>query len=81
MEKTWDKYRLPLPFSKAVVMYGKPIKMDPETAAAYHGRASVWLKEMDHQRALADAKEAVKLDPSNKEYEDLLFEIKSSMDQ
>lgn len=67
--------------ANAINDFSEAIKIDPETAAAYYGRASVWLKEMDFPRALADAKEAVKLNPSNEEYEDLLFEIKSSMKQ
>ncbi|MFH1715251.1 MAG: lysophospholipid acyltransferase family protein [Elusimicrobiota bacterium] len=27
LEKTWDKYRIPVPFSKAAYMYGEPIEI------------------------------------------------------
>ncbi|MFA7074246.1 MAG: lipopolysaccharide heptosyltransferase II [Endomicrobiaceae bacterium] len=29
LEKAWDKYKIPLPFSKALIIYGKPIKIEP----------------------------------------------------
>ena len=61
--------------------FGKAIMIDPELDAAYYGRATVWFKIKDFERALADAKEAAKLKPTNKKYEDLLFSIKSSMNQ
>ncbi len=61
--------------------FGKAIKIDPELDAAYYGRATVWFKIKDFERALADAKEAAKLKPTNKKYEDLLFSIKSAMNQ
>jgi heptosyltransferase-1 len=32
LSKTWDKYRLPLPFSPAVVVYGKPMSIAPTEA-------------------------------------------------
>jgi tetratricopeptide (TPR) repeat protein len=67
--------------ANAINDFSQAIKIDPEADAAYYGRASVWLKEMDFQRALADAKEAVKLKPNHKEYEDLLFKIKSSLNE
>jgi len=55
------------------------ISIDPEFDASYYGRAHVWLKKADLQRAIIDAKEAVKLSSGNKKYDDLLYEIKSSM--
>jgi tetratricopeptide (TPR) repeat protein len=67
--------------AKAIDDFSKAIMIDPESDDAYYGRASVWFKKKDFPRALADAKEAVKLKPANSEYEDLLFKIKSSMNQ
>lgn len=29
LEKAWDKYKIPVPFSKALIIYGKPIKIEP----------------------------------------------------
>lgn len=29
LSKTWDRYRLPIPFSPAVIVYGRPISIDP----------------------------------------------------
>lgn len=68
-------------YANAINDFSEAITINPETADAYYGRAFVWFKEMDFPRALSDAKEAVKLYPSNKEYNDLLFKIKSSMNQ
>ncbi|MFH1369254.1 MAG: lipopolysaccharide heptosyltransferase II [Elusimicrobiota bacterium] len=31
LEKAWDKYRVPAPFSRAVIAYGKPVKFDENT--------------------------------------------------
>ncbi|MBN1621181.1 MAG: lipopolysaccharide heptosyltransferase II [Endomicrobiales bacterium] len=31
LRKTWDQYKLPVPFSRAVVAYGKPVKIEKET--------------------------------------------------
>lgn len=61
--------------------FSKAILIDPELDAAYYGRATAWFKIKDFQRALSDAKEAAKLKPTNKKYEDLLFKIKSSLNQ
>ena len=43
------------------------------------GEQQYGFKIKDFQRALSDAKEAAKLKPTNRKYEDLLFKIKSSM--
>lgn len=67
--------------AEAINDFSKAIIIDPKLDAAYYGRASIWFKEKDFQRALIDAKEAVKLNPAESKYEDLLYEIKSSMNQ
>ena len=66
-------------YEKAIDNLNKAIKIDPKFDFAYYERARVWYQKEDFQRALIDAKEAVKLAPTNKKYDDLLYEIKSSM--
>ena len=68
-------------YDKAIEDFSKALSIDPKLDASYYGRASVWFKKADFQRALIDAKEAVKLNPGNKEYDNLLHEIKSSMNK
>ena len=68
-------------YTSSIDDFSKAITIDPEFDPAYFGRATVWFEKEDFQRALADAKEAIKFKPTNREYEDLLFKIKSSMDQ
>jgi tetratricopeptide (TPR) repeat protein len=66
-------------YERAIDNLTKAIKIDPKFDLAYYERARAWFKKDDFQRALIDAKEAVKLVPANQDYNDLLFEIKSSM--
>ena len=66
-------------YDKAIDDFSKAITIDRGLADAFYGRASVWFKKEDFQRALTDAKEAAKLKPANKKYDDLLYEIKSSI--
>ena len=67
--------------AKAIDDFSRAIKIDPEFDAAYYGRASVWFKQKDFERASADAKEALRIKPTDKLYEDLLFEIQTSKSQ
>ncbi len=68
-------------YDDAIADFSEAIKRDPEFDSAYFGRATVWQKKKDYQRALSDAKEAAKLKPAEKKYDDLLYEIKSAADQ
>jgi tetratricopeptide (TPR) repeat protein len=61
----------------AIKDFNRVISIDPKLADAYYGRANAWLKKADPQRALADAKEALKLMPEMKRYDDLVYEISS----
>lgn len=63
----------------AVNEFNRALGADPDFDLAYFGRATVWKKKGDYQRALSDAKEAAKRDRGNKKYDNLLFEIKSEM--
>ena len=29
LDRAWDKYKIPIPFSKAIIIYGNPIKIEP----------------------------------------------------
>ena len=66
-------------YDNAIDDFGKAIKIDSGLDDAYYGRATVWFKKGDSQRALIDAKEAVKLKPTKGEYDNLLYDIRSSM--
>ena len=68
-------------YDEAIADFSDAIKKDPEFDSAYFGRATVWQRKKDYQRALSDAKEAVRLKPAEKKYDDLLYEIKSAADQ
>jgi len=68
-------------YDNAIEDFSSAISIDPEFDASYYGRAYVWYKKADLQRAIIDAKEAVKLSPKNDKYDDLLYKIKSAMNQ
>ena len=68
-------------YTSAIADFSKAINIDPEFDGGYYGRAKVWFEKKDLERASGDVKEAVRLKPANREYQDLLFKIKSSMDQ
>jgi tetratricopeptide (TPR) repeat protein len=68
-------------YNDAIADFSESIKRDPEFDSAYFGRATVWQRMKDYQRALSDAKEAAKLKPAEKKYDDLLYEIKSAAAQ
>lgn len=61
----------------AIKDFDKAISIDSKLAEAYFGRANAWLKKTDPQRALTDAKEALKLKPDENKYDDLVYEISS----
>jgi len=61
----------------AIKDFDRVISIDSKLADAYYGRGNAWLKKADPQRALADAKEALKLKPDNKKYDDFVYEVSS----
>jgi tetratricopeptide (TPR) repeat protein len=65
-------------YESAIADFSRAVEIDDAYAAAYYGRAAVWLKKQDYQRAMIDAKEALRLDPSNRQYDDLLHDIKAA---
>ena len=63
----------------AINDFGNAISIDPKLAEAYYGRGNAWVKKGDPQRALADAKEALKLKPDVMKYDDFVYEISSGI--
>jgi tetratricopeptide (TPR) repeat protein len=61
----------------AIKDFGRSLAFDPAFAEAYYSRANAWLLKQDSQRALSDAKQALKLQPNMKKYDDFVFEISS----
>jgi tetratricopeptide (TPR) repeat protein len=61
----------------AIKDFSKAASIDPKLAEAYFGRGTVWLKKGDPQRALPDAKEALRLKPDVMKYDDFVYEITS----
>jgi tetratricopeptide (TPR) repeat protein len=63
---------------EAIQDFSRAIAMDPKLDDAYYGRGRCWLVKRDPERALADAKEALKLRPEIRRYDDFLHEIRSA---
>ena len=61
----------------AIKDFTKAISIDSKLAEGYYGRGTAWLKKRDHQRALEDAKEALKLKPDVAKYDEFVYEISS----
>jgi tetratricopeptide (TPR) repeat protein len=68
-------------YDQAIADFTRSISIDPKFDAAYYGRAYVWYKKADLQRAISDAKEALRLTPGNKRYDDLFYKISSAMNR
>jgi tetratricopeptide (TPR) repeat protein len=66
-------------YGNAINAFSEAIDLDPAYASAYFGRATVWHAREDNQRAIIDAKEAVRLDPGNQSYDDLLYRIREAL--
>ena len=56
------------------------VRLKPQFATYYNGRASMWHAKEDYQRALQDAKEAVRLAPENKSIRWLLDSLENTID-
>jgi hypothetical protein len=53
----------------------------PTQPRVIFGRGDAWRKKADPHRALSDAKEALKLKPDEKKYDDLVYEISSGSEK
>ena len=78
LNRAWSRINIG-DYNQAIEDFSSAISIDPEFDASYYGRAYVWYKKGDLQRAIIDAKEAVKLSPVNNTYDDLLYKIKSDI--
>jgi tetratricopeptide (TPR) repeat protein len=66
-------------YQKATKDFYAALAIDSAFAPAYYGRAQSWDKLGNLERALEDAKEALRLEPATKKYEDLVFELRAKM--
>lgn len=66
-------------YDAAIDDFNMALDRDADFASAYYGRAMAWYKKGDYQQATIDAKNAVRLEPGKKEYDDLLFDIRTAM--
>jgi tetratricopeptide (TPR) repeat protein len=52
-------------FDRAIADFDQAIKLQPDSALAYHHRGNAWSGKGELDRALADYEAAIRLDPSN----------------
>lgn len=76
--RAWGHYNMQA-YDKAISDFTMAIEIDPEFASAYFGRGQTWFQLGDMERAMFDAKEALRLSPGVKKYDDFLFDIKSTI--
>ncbi len=74
----WIRQRME-DYEKAIEDYSAALAIDPAFASAYFGRAAAYDKSGNLPRAIEDAKEALRLEPENRKYDDLLFELRAKM--
>jgi tetratricopeptide (TPR) repeat protein len=65
--------------AKASKDFYAALAIDSAFAPAYFARAHSWEKLGNLARALEDAKEALRLAPQTKKYEDLVFELRAKI--
>ena len=68
-------------YESAIKDYSASLAIDPAFAPAYYGRASAYYQLGNLPRAIEDAKEALRLAPENRKYDDLLFELRTKAKQ
>ena len=66
-------------FEKAIKDFSASLAIDPAFAPTYYGRATAYAKSENLPRAIEDAKEALRLAPENRKYDDLLYELRAKM--
>jgi tetratricopeptide (TPR) repeat protein len=66
-------------YDMAINDFGKSIAIDPKLASSFYGRGQCWYLKGDLQRAMQDAKEALRLTPGSSKYDDFVYEIRNSM--
>jgi len=65
-------------YDKAIDDFTMALAIDPGLAQAYFGRARAWSKKGNTDMALKDARMALKLRPDSREYDDLVFDLRSA---
>jgi tetratricopeptide (TPR) repeat protein len=65
-------------FDGAIKDFSTALSIDRRMAQAYFGRARAWSEKGDTEMALRDARMALKLRPDSREYDDLVFDLRSS---
>jgi tetratricopeptide (TPR) repeat protein len=71
----WVRQRME-DYENAIKDYDAALANDPAFAPAYYGRASAYYQSGNLPRAMEDAKEALRLAPENRKYDDLLYELR-----
>jgi tetratricopeptide (TPR) repeat protein len=66
-------------YDAAIKDFNMALDRDTDFAPAYYGRAMAWYNKGDYQQATIDVKDAIKLEPVNKKYDDLLYDIRTAM--
>ena len=72
----WAKFELD-DFDGAIEDFSSTLSINSRSAQAYFGRARAWAEKGDINMALRDAWMANKLKPDNREYDDLVFDLRS----
>ncbi len=65
--KGWINHTDIVPYSQALPFFTRELKQNP-TAAAYNTRGAIWNERGEHDRAIEDFSEAIRLDPQVKQF-------------
>jgi tetratricopeptide (TPR) repeat protein len=76
----WAKFEIN-DFDGAIDDFSSALIIDSKLAQSYFGRARAWAEKGDLNLALRDAWMANKLKPDNREYDDLVFDLRSSRER
>ena len=78
MNRAWDYFNMK-EYDLAINDFTKSISIDKTLASSFYGRGQCWYLKGDLQRAMQDAKEALRLNPGSSKYDDFVYEIRISM--
>jgi tetratricopeptide (TPR) repeat protein len=78
MNRAWDYFNKK-EYDLAINDFTKSISIDETLASSFYGRGQSWYLKGDLQRAMQDAKEALRLNPGSSKYDDFVYEIRNSM--
>lgn len=77
-DRAWAKFETG-DFDGAIEDFSSALSIDPKLARSYYGRAQAWSKKGNTDMALREALMALKLEPENRDFDDLVFELKAAM--